>query len=276
MFRPERVALLAFLFATSFVGSCSSSSSGSPTTGGDGGSGTDGATTADTGGATPGTTLAPPTQTGNAVVDRLGAAASSCGKQSVFTIPGGWDIVAVGDKGCTVWVPPGWTIEGASTGLATALKDASGAEGFLGIAAATDAQACDATVVRDGILDGYAKKGYASPTVLWHLEQNESFGGTSWPTGHTVFSTSAGGTPIVGYLWLLTTPTVIACDVVGLGFWEPVAAIESDTCTLTQVINSVKCPSGGNACDDADCNAQCKRDGNAGGACSPQGNCNCE
>jgi hypothetical protein len=268
---------LSLLVATSVVLSCSGSSNGPGVSGGDGGApGADGGTApSGDGGGTPGTTLAPPTKTGNAIVDRLGAAAASCGKQSMFTVPGGWEIVAVGDKGCTVWVPPGWVIEGAYTGLATAMRDASGTEGFLGIAGISERSACDPATVRDGVLNGFAEKGFATPKVLWHHEQTDSFGGTAWPTGHTVFSTSAGETAVVGYLWLLTTATVIACDVVGLGFWEPVAVIERDTCTLTQVINSVKCPSGGSSCDDADCNAQCQRDGSAGGACSPEGNCSC-
>ncbi len=76
-------------------------------------------------------------------------------------------------------------------------------------------------------------------------------------------STSA----LAGYLWVLTTPSVIACNVVGLGFWEPEARIEQDTCVLTQILNSVKCPSGG-GCDPSECDASCKQSGRSGGTCS--------
>lgn len=225
-------------------------------------------------GTTLGGTLAPPTSTGNTTVDHLGAAAAACGQQSMFTVPGGWEMLAVGDAGCTVWVPPGWTLQGAHTGIATAMKDATGVEGFVGIAGASQEVACEPVPVRDSVLQGFADKGYASPKVLWHHEQRDEFGGSVWPTGHAVFSTSVSGTSIVGYLWVLATTTVIACDVVGLGFWEPEGAIETDTCALTQIINSVKCPSGG-GCSDADCNTQCKADGKTGGSCGPEGGCSC-
>lgn len=256
--------------------SCSSSATGSGASGGDGGGGGEGGIDGGSeGGATLGGSINPPQTTGNALVDRLGAAAAACGRQSMFTVPGGWQMVPIGDKGCVVWAPPGWVVEGAWTGTVTAMKDASGKEGFLGLAGAAQVSSCEPVSIRGGVLEGYAARGYASPTVLWHHEQADEFGGTAWPTGHTVFSTSIGGTPLVGYLWLLTTQTVIACDVVGLGFWEPAASIEADTCTLTQIINSVKCPSGGGSCDDADCDRQCKNDGKTGGSCSPEGNCSC-
>jgi hypothetical protein len=251
--------------------SCSSGSSSTGGVGTDGGT-EGGSSSGVDGGSTLGGSINPPSQTGNQVVDRLGAAAATCGKQSTFTVPGGWQMVAIGEKGCVTWAPPGWVVSGQFTGLATAMKDQSGQEGFLGLSGATTT-ACEPPIIRDGVLDGYTAKGYAAPQVLWHHEQNDEFGGTAWPTGHTVFSSSVGGTPLVGYLWILTTQTVAACDVVGLGFWEPVASIETNTCTLTQIINSVKC--GGASCDDGDCNTVCKNDGKAGGSCGSASSCEC-
>ena len=218
--------------------------------------------------------ILPPDGTGNSVVDRLGVAAAACGKQSMFTVPGGWNPLALGTAGCMVWVPPGWTLDGAYTGIASAMKDGSGREGFVGIAGATQEVTCAPEPVRDSVLAGFTAKGFSSPQVLWHVEQSEAFGGSVWPTGHAVFTSSVSGSDLVGYLWIMTTPTVVACDVVGLGFWEPQDAIETDTCTLTQILNSVKCPSGG-ACDSNSCDTDCKAGGSTGGGCDASGNCSC-
>jgi hypothetical protein len=81
----------------------------------------------------------------------------------------------------------------------------------------------------------------------------------------------ANAAPLVGYLWLLALPTVAGiCDVVGLGFWEPQARIESDTCTVLQILNSVVCPRGG-GCDDSSCDTSCRASGNTGGSCEASG-----
>jgi len=246
------------------------SSSGTGTGGGaqaDGGV-NDAAPSGDAAGVPPGGAVTPPTTTGNAVVDRLGRAAAACGRQSSFTVPGGWQNVAVGDKGCMVWAPPGWLVTGAGSSTTSVFSDDTGVEGFVGIAGATrDVKECTPAELRTGILGGFAQNGYASPQVLWHVEGNEDFGGTSWANGHAVFGTSRGGTSLVGYLWVLATPTVIACDVVGLGFWEPVDRIEADTCTVSQILNSVTCPRGG-GCDPVECDQSCKAEGRTGGSCN--------
>ena len=242
------------------------SSSGTP--GGDGGGGEGG----DGGGG--GTAILPPNGTGIELVDRLGAAAAQCGDQSPFTVPASWQLVGVGEQGCSGWVPPGWTPEGSGTSLVTALRDASGDEGFLGLAGvAAPGVDCTPPAVTDAVLSGFAQAGYETPTVSWHEERVGHFGGSTWPTGQTVFTTAAGSTPVVGFLWLLASEGVVACNVVGLGFWEPQTAIETETCTLTQILNSVRC--GANACSDSGCNDLCQSDGKPGGLCNPQGGCDC-
>lgn len=234
-----------------------------------GGSGGDGG-----GGAGGGTAILPPDGTGDALVDRLGEAASQCGPQTPFTVPAGWKIVGVGEQGCSGWVPPSWLVDGSGTSLVTAMRDPSGEEGFLGLAGITEAGLdCTPPAVADAVLAGFADSGFATPTVLWHAEKVEEFGGSSWPTGQTVFTTAAGSTQLIGFLWLLASQGVAACDVVGLGFWEPTAAIEAETCALTQILNSVRC--GANACSDSGCNDLCQADGKPGGMCNPQGGCDC-
>ena len=189
--------------------------------------------------------MQPPTSTGIPLVDRLGAAAAKCGPQSSLTVPGGWQLVAIGDKGCMVHMPPGWKSTGQGGPTVSMFRDDTGKEGFVGLAGGAQTAQCTPPAIRDGVLEGFVSNGYSATEVLWHTEANEPFGGTSWPIGHTVFSMSREGTPLLGYLWLLTTQTVALCDVVGLGFWMPQASIEADTCTLTQIFNSIRCPSGG-------------------------------
>lgn len=221
-----------------------------------------------------GSAIVVPGGTGVPLVDRLGATASTCGPQTPFTVPSSWSVLGVGEQGCSGWVPPGWLVSGSGTSLATALRDASGDEGFVGLAGVVDATvACTPPAVTEAVLAGFAENGYAPPVVLWQHEQLEEFGGSTWPTGMTVFSSAAGSTSIVGFLWLLPTQTVVACDVVGLGFWEPESAIETDTCMLTQILNSVRC--GGGACADSSCNDTCQADGKPGGMCNTMGGCDC-
>jgi hypothetical protein len=233
-------------------------------TSGTGGSGAGGGGTSSGGGS--GVTH-PPTGTGIEVVDRLGAAAAACGSQSVSTIPGGWESVAVGDLGCMVWVPGNWIVQGAGSPIVTMFADQSGLEGALGVAGGTeDLPACTPIAARDALLSGFSDGGFAAPTIAWHQEAVMPFGGTDWATAQAVFQTSRAGTPLVGYLWVLTTQTVLTCDVVCLGFWEPEANIEADTCTVLQILNSVTCPSGGE-CDDVECDLYCKDKGFSGGSC---------
>lgn len=262
---------LSVLSTCLVVGACTSAGGGGVADAGGGNA--DGGNGGGDGGAVATDAMAPPSGTGTPLVDRLGAAAAACGKQSTFTVPGGWEIVAVGDKGCTVWVPPGWIVQGAYSYLVSAFADATGVEGFVGVAGATrDLAACTPAEASSGILRGFAENGYTTPETLWHYEGTEAFGGTNWSTGHAVFAMNRESTPLVGYLWVLTTPTVIACDVVGLGFWEPQGKIESDTCKVMQILSSVKCPSGG-GCDDASCSQSCRDEGRTGGRCDPTCQC---
>lgn len=250
--KPRPLGVLPLLLLA--LAACGDDGSGA---GGSGGDGTGGGSAV-----TP-----PPTDTGIEVVDRLGAAAAACGSQSVSTIPGGWESVAVGDLGCMVWVPGGWIVQGAGSPIVTMFADQSGLEGALGVAGGTqDLPACTPLAARDALLSGFTEGGYATPTIAWHEEAVVPFGGTDWPTAQAVFQTSREGTPLVGYVWVLTTETVLACDVVGLGFWEPEAKIEADTCTVLQILNSVTCPSGGE-CDDVECDLHCKDEGFTGGSC---------
>jgi len=273
----------SLLSACLVVAACSSTRSGVAADGGAADAGANGANGADGGNGGGGGSaggdgvatgaMAPPSATGTPLVDRLGAAAAACGRQSGFTVPGGWEIVAIGDKGCTVWVPPGWVVEGSHTYKVTALADSSGVEGFVGLAGATrELATCAPAEVTSGILGGFAENGYASPEVLWHYEGIEAFGGSDWSTGHAVFTANRGSAPLIGYLWVLALPTIVACDVVSLGFWEPQSRIEADTCKLTQILSSVKCPSGG-GCDDASCSQSCRAEGRSGGTCDPTCQC---
>jgi hypothetical protein len=250
----------SILLSALTLAACGSGNGGAGGSGGAGGAGGSGGTGS-------GTPTAPPQMTGIALVDRLGAAAAACGKQSVSTVPGGWQNVAVGDKGCMVWVPPGWIIQGSGTAIVSAFSDTTGTEGFVGVAGATQALAsCKPQPARDSLLDGFTKNGYSAPQVLWHVEGTESFGGSDWTTGQAVFSMTRQSTPLLGYLWVLTLPTVVACDVVGLGFWEPEANIDVDTCKTLQILSSVTCPSGG-GCDPVECNQSCINAGHQGGTC---------
>jgi hypothetical protein len=268
--RARRASALTFVGAVVLFAACGGTGSGGGATSAD--AGHDGAVSSEDGGGGGIAGLTPPSQTGIALVDRLGAAAAACGKLSSIAVPGGWQNVAIGDKGCMAYVPPGWIVSGSGTGLMSAFADDTGVEGFVGLAGTTQ-DTCTPAAVRDQVYAGYTSKGYDAFGLAWHWEGQQEFGGTAWNVGHSVFTTSREGTPIVGYLWILALPTVAQiCDVVGLGFWEPQARVDTDTCTTLQALESIRCPSGG-GCDPLDCDLSCKNEGKAGGECSS--GCSC-
>lgn len=219
----------------------------------------------------------PPVDTGVAIVDRLGNAAAGCGVLGRWTVPADWDMVWVGARGCTVHAPPTWTITGEGEGTTVGFRDGTGAEGFLGMMGEVEgAVGCTPAGVAGLVLDGFTANGYAAPEIAWQEVAAVPFGGSLWDVAATVFTTGAGGVAVVGYLWDLVTPSGPFCFVSGMGFWLPESAIEAEACTLVQIHESLKCPHAGGGCDDAECDASCKGDGDAGGFCDPNsGECTC-
>jgi hypothetical protein len=142
--------------------------------------------------------------------------------------------------------------------------------------AGTGPAACTPRGVADYFLPLYTELGCADPTIVYYAESSLVVVTDSYPVGHSVFTCNYQGTPIVGYQFTMGLPGAL-CEVVISAFWEPVSAVESMTCTLSQILNSVSCPNGGSeSCVDSDCDAACRNVGQSGGRCPTSGGDGCE
>lgn len=219
-----------------------------------------------------------PVQTGIDVVDRLGAAAAQCGYQSPSTVPASWDLASWG-QGCSIWGPSGWAVNGAGTQLIF-ISDPANPYGTAvggGVpSAGSGPTTCTARGAADYFLGLYTQLGCSSPTIAYYTEGELVMGTDTYPVGHSVFTCTYQGTPIVGYQFTMGMDGAL-CEVVLSSFWEPVDSIDAMTCNLSQILNSVSCPTGGSdTCVDVDCDAACRNVGKQGGQCPTSGAEGCE
>jgi hypothetical protein len=213
--------------------------------------------------------------TGNAIVDRLAVAVASCGSQSHFTVPVGWQMVMVGDKGCTFYAPPNWLSIGAGTPTTFVVEDSTRVTGS-SVLAGVDTTGT-ATCTPHGIASWlFANNqdcvGYQE---LYWKDSVDDIAGIQIPRGDLVYSCTQGGVPIAGYLMAQIHGTWPFCNMVVMAFWMPQTQIESRTCTLTQTLNSIQCPHAGGGCDDASCAQDCIANGSQTGFCDADGSCVC-
>lgn len=271
------------------VSACSSSdddgasgaagAAGAGASAGAGGGGGSGAGGGNVGGSSGSGQVSPvPTQTGNAVVDKLGAAASQCGYQSPSTVPQSWDLASWG-QGCSIWGPDGWAVSGAGTQLIIVADPANPYGAVVGGGvpdAGTGPSECTPRGAADYFLGLYTELGCTNPTIVWYDEGALVIGTDSYPVGHSVFTCSYQGEQIVGYQFTMGLAGAL-CEVVISAFWEPASQIDQMTCTLSQILNSVTCPTGGSeSCVDVDCDTACKNVGQSGGRCPTSGGDGCE
>lgn len=218
---------------------------------------------------------APDTSTGNAIADRLAAAAAACGPQSRLTVPVGWQMVPAGELGCAFYAPGGWLTIGAGTPMTFAVEDQS-------------------RLVGSSVMAGVDSSGTATCTphgvATWLFANNQDcvgwkelywkdgvdvVAGIQIPRGDLVYSCTQSGTPIAGYMVVQIHGTWPMCNILAFAFWMPETQIEARTCTLTQTLNSIQCPQGATGCDDAQCRQECVASGNASGACASDDSCYC-
>ena len=213
--------------------------------------------------------------TGNATADRLVIAAASCGPQSPRTVPVGWQMVLAGDKGCTLYAPPGWLTIGAGTPNTFVVEDQSRVVGS-SVMAGVDTTGT-ATCTPHGIATWLFanNKDCVGFQELYWKDGVDNVAGIQLPRGDLIYSCMQGGIPIVGYLVVQIEGTWPLCNLLAFAFWMPETQIEARTCTLTQTLNSIQCPQGGTGCEDASCRTDCIADGNLSGACTSDGSCTC-
>ena len=217
-----------------------------------------------------------PPSTGKPLADRLIDTARTYGYQSPNTVPAGWEMVLVGERGCAISVPPGWRAQGAGTAVTSVEEDAEGYTGVLVMAGVPQTSiACTPGGATDYLLAGIEQSGCGSIDRLYYQEETENIAGIPIPKADLIMSCVEEGELAVGYAWVTIQGTTPLCNILVLGFWMPEPLIEAKTCTLSQILQSVRCPQGGRYCVDADCNADCVELGKGGGHCNADDDCVC-
>jgi hypothetical protein len=217
--------------------------------------------------------------TGIAVVDRLGAAAQACGEQSDRTVPAGW-VQAFDASGCSIEAPSGFQVSGNGTGFVSFVQGEYSAVVGSGVPSLGVPQPADCSPA--GVAEYYRAAfeswGCQGAKIVWKQAGAIVVVTDSYPVQQSVFVCDANtaGHPSMGYMFTMGTLSAAGCSMVIRAYGMPETAIEQATCTLSQIINSVKCPTGGSgSCDDAQCRTDCIDQGNAGGACTADGSCYC-
>jgi hypothetical protein len=213
--------------------------------------------------------------TGNALVDRLGAAAAACGPQTRLTVPAGWQMVLAGEKGCAFYAPPTWLVAGAGTPTTFAVEDSSRVTGSAVLAGvdSTGTATCTPHGVASWIFAN--NKDCVGFKELYWKDSVDMIAGIQIPSGELVYSCAQSGVPVVGYMVVQIHGTWPLCNLLSFAFWMPETQIETRTCTLTQTLNSIQCPQGSGACDDSSCNQSCVAGGSQWGSCDADGECVC-
>jgi hypothetical protein len=196
------------------------------------------------------------------------AALAACGPISSAP-PASWEMVLIGDTGCTVHRPPAWTfeVEGASVWLYASAEEEAGVMLLGGVLEGT---AWTATTILDGIVDTLREQ-YPDITIIDAGEGPDPYG-----LGIVVRIASLkfhdGDVPMVGMLRVIHSPCsdlLGTCPLTAAGTWAPLATLPDFACTLAQIDATVTCPKpGGENCDEGACDGDCKGEGSAYGYCS--------
>jgi hypothetical protein len=205
----------------------------------------------------------------------MAVAAAACGPQSPRTVPPGWQMVRAGELGCTFHAPAAWSPIGAGTPATFVVEDQTRVTGSSVLAGAEITGT--ATCTPHGIATWMFANNpdCAGWKELYWKDSVETVAGIQIPRGDLVYSCTQGGVPITGYMTVQIHGTWPLCNLLAFAFWMPEAQIESRTCTLTQTLNSIQCPSGGTGCEDIPCRRECIELGNRSGACTSDGACTC-
>lgn len=202
------------------------------------------------------------------------AALAGCGTIT-SSVPPGWEMVLIGDTGCTVHRPSTWPfeVEGASAWIYASAEEEAGImllNGYL------EGTAWTAESILDSVLD-QLRATYPDITVIDQGEGPDPYG-LNLVIRIASLKFHDGEVPMVGMLRVIhhgCSPILGNCPLTATGTWSPLAQLPDFACTLSQIDATVKCPQGGgDNCEQGQCDTDCKAKGSAYGYCSND-NCVC-
>lgn len=216
----------------------------------------------------------PDFQDGPAIVAWLVDVARACPQVSKLTVPGGWAMSMVGDKGCMLYTPA-WIASDDGTTWSW-VTDAQRSAGFLIVAGAMSGTGWDEVSLAGVVVDALRAQ-YPDLAVLAADSADDPFG-TGWRIRTLIVRFTNGALPSVGIVRVVhggCSVPLDACPLTASALWAPLATLPAQACTLAQVEASFHCPqAGGSDCEEGPCNEACKAGGSDHGYCSGN-NCVC-
>ena len=178
-----------------------------------------------------------------------------------------WGFSPVSDRGCTIRVPPGWSVSNGP-GVFKAIADPAEATGYMWLVGNLPGIQWTAASISAYVI-AEIRKGTPDVRVFDTAEQAMPYGLGVVRTNLVRF-TRAGQDEVgnVRVTFMPCSPLLGTCSLLATMMWQPVSQVGPATCTLAQMDATVQCPRpGGTSCSETDCEVVCKARGFTDGDC---------
>ncbi len=215
---------------------------------------------------------------GKEIAAEFGAALAQCGAQSHNTTPDSWGEVAIlgGTDVCAVWTPPGWNALRMGEGFNLLYEDETGYT-TITIAGGTtwEVQSCTFESVNAWWLQKVHDGGCQYPAIEWIQEFTLDVAGVQIPTSLLTFTCDKNGFTETGLFQTQLHSQGFPCQFRVDGYMVRRNEINSKMCTLSQILNSLKCLEGqaNFKCTKPQCSLEKKARGFSGGFCNSFDEC---
>ncbi|MFO0750835.1 MAG: hypothetical protein U1F43_34970 [Myxococcota bacterium] len=198
----------------------------------------------------------------------LEAVVATCPPTSLSTAPVGWETELITSGGCTVRYPAGW-VSTLAPGAYECTRDASRDVGYHLVATALPGVDWD-EVSRGDELVADLTDTYPDLAVLSAASASDPYGvGIRYRV--IIAKLTLGGAHTLAVFKVVhsgCSVVLASCPLTASLTWAPAAELPAWACTLAQIEATLHCPSGGgDTCDEGDCDASCRDDGQDGGTC---------
>ncbi|MCP4688501.1 MAG: fibronectin type III domain-containing protein [Desulfobacterales bacterium] len=215
---------------------------------------------------------------GGAAAVEFGTALAQCGAQSHNTTPDAWGEVAVlgGTDVCAVWTPPGWNALRLGEGFNLLYEDETGYT-TITIAGGTtwEVQSCTFENINNWWLQKVHDGGCFNPVVEWRWDFTLDVAGVQIPNSLFTFTCNKNGVTEAGLYQTQIHSQGFPCQFRVDGYMVRRDDINANMCTLSQILNSLKCLEGqaNFKCTKPQCSLEKKAQGFSGGFCNSFDEC---